>query len=70
MKSRKMRIGTYLIDQGLISKAQAQKVLEIQAQDPNVIKKRFGRIAIDQGFISEYQVSKAFLLQMKTEDSM
>jgi len=62
-----MRIGTYMITKGLLTKRQAQEVLNEQATDGPGLRERFGRIAVRRGFVTEHQMNRAFLEKERDE---
>lgn len=66
-RSRSMRIGTYLISKGLLTKRQAQEVLNEQATEGPGLRERFGRIAVRRGFVTEQQMNHAFLQKEREE---
>jgi hypothetical protein len=67
-----MKLGTYLVQKGLLTQEQAQEALEEQqrrsSENPELLGPRFGRVAIDLGYISERPLERAFL--DKTQEEM
>jgi hypothetical protein len=66
-KLKNMRIGTYLVREGLLTREQAQQVIDEQAGGQGPLKERFGRIAARLGFLSERDVDRAFLAKSRRE---
>lgn len=55
-----IQIGELLVNMGLITPAQVQKILEMQ----RVSSKRFGALLVEGGFISEAQLTNALSIQL------
>lgn len=70
MPKEKQKFGTYMVENGYLTKEQAIEVLNaqnIQDENPCEMNDRFGRIAVEKGFISEKKLREAFLNQAKEE---
>ena len=60
---RKIRIGDYLVEQGLITQEQLEKVLEAQREAQGT--KRFGDVIVELGFLSETKFTQALAGKLK-----
>ena len=54
---RNVRIGDYLVEQGLITQEQLEKVLAAQKESNGT--KRFGTVVVELGFMTETNLAKA-----------
>ena len=66
-KYKKMRIATYLVNEGFLSLEQAKIVMDEQKKMNGNFKNRFGRIAVNKGFINEHILNKALIQKEKYE---
>lgn len=62
---RNVRIGDYLVEQGLISDEQLGKVLEAQKESNG--SKRFGDLVVELGFMSEINFAKALAGKLRVQ---
>ncbi len=62
---RNVRIGDYLVEQGLISQEQLEKVLEAQKEASG--SKRFGDLVVELGFMSEVNFAKALAGKLRVQ---
>lgn len=62
---RNQRIGDYLVEQGLISQEQLEKVLAAQKESNGT--KRFGDIVVELGFLSEVKFSQALAGKLRVQ---
>ncbi len=62
---RNVRIGDYLVEQGLISSEQLTKVLEAQKESNG--SKRFGDLVVELGFMSETNFAKALAGKLRVQ---
>ena len=60
---RNIRIGDYLVEQGLITQEQLEKVLEAQREAQGT--KRFGDVIVELGFLSETKFTQALAGKLK-----
>lgn len=60
---RNIRIGDYLVEQGLITQEQLEKVLEAQREAQGT--KRFGDVIVELGFLSETKFTQALASKLK-----
>ncbi len=60
---RNIRIGDYLVEQGLITQEQLEKVLEAQREAHGT--KRFGDVIVELGFLSETKFTQALAGKLK-----
>lgn len=60
-KNKEMRIGTYFVLKGLLTKKQANRILKEQQKAEEPIKPRFRSIAVKKGYLSERDADKCFL---------
>ena len=60
---RTIRIGDYLVEQGLITQEQLEKVLEAQREAQGT--KRFGDVIVELGFLSETKFTQALAGKLK-----
>ena len=60
---RNIRIGDYLVEQGLITQEQLEKVLEAQKEAQGT--KRFGDVIVELGFLSETKFTQALAGKLK-----
>ncbi len=63
---RNIRIGDYLVEQGLITQEQLEKVLEAQREAQGT--KRFGDVIVELGFLSETKFTQALAGKLKVAD--
>jgi hypothetical protein len=52
----KIRIGEFLVREGVITEEQLKKALEYQKEHPEVV---FGKVVIELGFAADKDISKA-----------
>ncbi len=60
---RNIRIGDYLVEQGLINNQQLEEVLEKQKESQG--QKRFGEVIVELGFLSEIRFAQALAGKLK-----
>lgn len=60
---RNIRIGDYLVEQGLITNQQLEEVLEKQKESQG--QKRFGEVIVELGFLSEIRFAQALAGKLK-----
>ena len=66
-RHKKVRIGTYFVLKGLLSRNQARRILKEQEQARGPIKPRFGSLAVKKGYISRRQAERGFLEMSRRE---
>lgn len=66
-KYKKMRIATYLVNEGYLSLKQAKIIMDEQKKMKGNFKNRFGRIAVNKGFISENILNKVLMQKERYE---
>lgn len=62
---RNVRIGDYLVEQGLITQKQLEKVLEAQKEASG--SKKFGDLVVELGFMSETNFAKALAGKLRVQ---
>ncbi len=67
MGKKKLKLASYLISKGYITKEQAQEVIKEQEGKSGPLRERFGRIAVKKGFITESALNRAILQKEREE---
>jgi len=62
MAEEKKKIGELLVEAGLITQEQVQKVLEIQKSNPD---RKFGEVVVNEGFIDKKTLTEFLLDNIK-----